>query len=154
GRLRSAAKRAYVSGCQVSFSGAKGPPSVADALEEEPRRRRGPLRGSARLLAEESLDPGGIDVPAADLHERAGEAAHHLPEEVRRGHADVDLVARLRDLALLDDDDRRLLALGVLAEGREVVAALEEPGRPAHRRGVEAVADPPDVRLAECGAPS
>ena len=58
------------------------------------------------------------------------------------------------DLARPDDDDRRLLALGVLTEGLEVVPAREELRRLPHGLRVQTILDPPDEPLVEGRAPA
>ncbi len=92
----------------------------------------------------------------ADLDERPRQPADHLPEEVRPADAEEEEVGRLGrrlEARERDLDERRVVALGVLAEAPEVVAAREKVGRGLHRARVEPVLDPPDVALAERGAP-
>ena len=87
--------------------------------------------GVGRSLGEEPGDAGGVEVPAPDLDERPGQAPHHLPEKVRGRDAEVDLARRFLDLARLDDDDRRLLAFGVLTERSRSRAALRRASPPS-----------------------
>src|SRR5256885_8347251 len=70
---------------------------VKHSLEEQSGRRRGEPRRIARHR-----------MAAADLHERADDAAHHLPQEVRSFDADEHEVAVLDDVEALDEDERRL----------------------------------------------
>ena len=77
--------------------------------------------------------PGRVEVPAPDLDECPGEAPDHLPEKVRGGDPEVNLLSDVERRRTSRHDDRRFLALRVFAEGRKVVAAFEELRGAAHR---------------------
>jgi hypothetical protein len=131
-------------------------PFVKDRLEEEARRRGGPAGRLPRAGGEEPGDALRAEAPRSDLYERSDEAPDHPPEEVRRGDPEEDQVgsgwrrlhARPRDL-----DGGRVVAVGVLAEAPEIVAAREARRGLAHPHRVQRVPDPPDERLAEGGSP-
>jgi hypothetical protein len=64
------------------------------------RRRARPARTNQRS---EILH--GQRAPA-HTHQCAGDAAHHLPQEMRRADAEEDQIAFYADLGALDDDYR------------------------------------------------
>src|ERR1019366_260862 len=124
---------------------------VRDGLQEEARGWGRPLCRLRRARREEREDAREVETAPADFEERPGEAAHHLPQEVRAADAEEDEVGRVgrrldpSESALYE---RRVVALGILAEAPEVVPAHEEVRRRLHGGGVEVVLHPVDVPLA------
>jgi hypothetical protein len=94
----------------------------------------------------------GWQVTGPDFHHRPDEAAHHLPQEMRRHEAQQDEIAVLGHLGALDGHDRAGMRFRLLAEAGEIVPADQRrPGRPQVLH-VEWTLDPPDERLGEGGA--
>ena len=115
-------------------------------------RAGSPVRSTKSRATSRFRHPAG-----ADLDEDADDAPDHLPEEVRGGDPHENEAVgfgRRRHLDALDDDDRRVVPLRVLAVALEVVPPREEPGGALHGADVERVPHPVDEGLPEAGAPA
>src|SRR6266511_3301496 len=88
---------------------------VANLLQKQPRGRGGPFRRGGRVLGQQLLDGGEVEVAPADFDQSTGQAPGHLPKKVGSLNAEVDLVFPVEQLAPLDNHDCGSLPLGVLA---------------------------------------
>ncbi len=135
----------------VTALSGRGPGSPAYTTRSRNRPEGGAVSraGMGEGCSRNSSTSAGRQAPPAHFHQHAHDAAHHLPDEVRPGHAHQHQCAVLPQLDGPQLHLRGHLVGVAVGERPEVVHADEHACRFAHRPHVQLVLHPPDERLGE-----